>query len=84
MGNGLSGGSCSKRGAIVQEEKRPSCSRMRPCARLKMKRTRDGDLERLESIRERGRLKSSENTGCKKHSKGRSTRTGWGILAFGG
>jgi hypothetical protein len=61
--------------------KRPSCSRMRLFAGLKMERARDGDLERLEPVRGFGRLTSSENTGCRKHSEGRSTRTGRGILA---
>ena len=61
--------------------KRPSCSRMRLFAGLKMERARDGDLERLEPVRGFGRLMSSENTGCRKHSEGRSTRTGRGILA---
>lgn len=61
--------------------KRPSCSRMRLFAGLKIVRARDGDLERLEPVRGFGRLTSSENTGCRKHSGGRSTRTGRGILA---
>lgn len=60
--------------------KRPSCSRMRLFAGLKMERARDGDLERLEPVRGVGRLTSSENTGCTKHSGGSSTRTGRGIL----
>jgi hypothetical protein len=62
-------------------EKRPSCSRMRLFAGLKMERARDGDLERLEPVRGFGRLGSSKDTGCRKHSEGRSTRTGRGILA---
>jgi hypothetical protein len=61
--------------------KRPSCSRMRLFAGLKMERAREGDLERLEPVRGVGRLTSSENTGCRKRSGGSSTRTGRGILA---
>lgn len=62
-------------------KRRPSCSRMRFFAGLKIERARDGDLERLEPVRVFGRLTSSENTGCRKHSGGSSTRTGRGILA---
>lgn len=76
-----------ERGMVLEEGrdcvggKRPSCSRMRLFAGLKMERARDGDLERLEPVRGFGRLTSSENTGCRKCSAGRSTRTGRGILA---
>lgn len=76
-----------ERGMVLEEGcdcaggKRPSCSRMRLFAGLKMERARDGDLERLEPVRGSGRLTSSEKTGCRKRSAGRSTRTGRGILA---
>ncbi len=61
--------------------KRPSCSRMRLFAGVKMERAKDGDLERLVPIRVFGTLTSSENTGCRKRSSGKSMRTGRGILA---
>lgn len=61
--------------------KKPSCSRMRLFAGLKMGRANDGDLERLEPVRGFGRLTSSEKTDCRKRSGGRSTSTGRGILA---
>ena len=46
-----------------------------------MERAKDGDLERLAPARVFGRLRSSEKTGCRKHSVGSSTRTGRDILA---
>jgi hypothetical protein len=44
-----------------------------------MERARDGDLERLEPVREIGRFASAE-AALRKGSRGRSTRTGRGIL----
>jgi hypothetical protein len=79
-------GERSGRGVVLGEgcdcgrRKSPSCSRMRLFAGVKMERTRDGDLERLEPARVSGRFTSSK-TGCEKRSRGRSTRTGRGILA---